>query len=1601
MNSHHNFRHNGNGIGTVFGMVFFLLIVMLVFAGLMIVLNQNTGLEQATVSAKQFDLDRYTELQTISISNPQVAVLNSVVYISCTITNTGTLPAELVRLWIKDNTTDTVGNTVMSPSIILQPGASIQYFNSSRVANAGFFDMFSFWFISTRGNTISAYPNTNQLNGIAPVGTFPGVADMNSTYQTNINNPLQLTLKTTKPNQLIYVIVSYDDGNTLYPPTSTPSLTWQPRGTSLPTDGSRSYPTYGHSGDSILQTFYAIAPSTGPVTINIHSTADELSDYYCSALAFAISDVNTASPFDGLAQTVIGHSTMPQDTINTNYSNDFIIGAIGIDDLNPAITPGAGFGQIMPVQSSFGASGEPNSMPRSVWSEWAIMGDPRNNLPVNCTFPFTEDWAIIVDAVKLVVVPPTAPMSLSPSNGPIGQPVIVSGQGFAANSQIIATFDGSQIPFSFTTDGSGNIASGAIFTVPQGSGAGIKTVSIIDNKFNYASANFTVTTSTINVTPQSGPVGTTITVTGSNFIDNSAIAINFNGNSAATNPSTLTTTATGDFSATFVVPPVPAGNKTVFANNGVNSANTNFAVTPSITITPARGVNGTQVSIIGQGFAAQSSLLVTFDGIQVSTSGNAFSDATGSFISLNFIAQSPILGLKFVNVTDASGNFDNDTFKLVTLDHFTMDGYPSSITAGQSFGSNNVTITACDVDGYVLKGYVGQVYFSSSDGQVLLPNTFTNMYTFATADGGVHIFAGSGFMLKTAGSEILTVTDGTKSNSTTIVVNPATLDHFTINAINSPQVAGTSFSITINAKDVYENTVTSYSTGGTLSDLSGTLSPSVSGNFVGGVRVVTVTVTKNYSTDTISILASGKSGTSNAFTVNPGAIHHFTMTGVPASVTAGSIFGSVVVTAYDANNNIKTDYTGQVYFTSTDAQAVLPFTSGSKYMFTSGSGLDNGVHTFSGFALKTVAGGSKTITVTDGLVSLVSGSVTVGFASVDHFAVSGFTNPVVAGVVGSVTVTAQDLYGNTVTTYTGTVHITSSDGAAVLPADHALASGVYTFSSGVTLKTVGSRSITATDIATGLITGSQNGIAVTPAAIASFTIAGSPVSVSAGTSFGNVVITAYDSYGNVKTDFTGSVYFTSTDVAAVLPFTSGSKYTFVSGDLGVHTFAGFTLKTVGSKTITVTDATRSATSPGINVVPGSIDHFTFAGLPASVTAGSSFAGSVTVTAYDSSNNVKTDYVGSVYFTSTDSQVVFVFNSGNMYTFVSGDNGVHAFVGSGFVLKTVPSQTITVRDDAASKSSTSGAITVNPGVLDHFTVTTSGGGNIGAQTVYTPFSITITAYDANNNVKTDYSGPATLSDLASAISPTSTGTFSNGVVTLTVTISHSYSNDMITASGSGKTGQSNVFNVNLRPLALDGSTSSTGTNTISLTLTTNNPNDILYLSVTEHNFESVTSVTSTGLTWNLRATATNAAGVKVETWYAIRSTSGSTAITIVINMNGGNYGNTAVAMGITGADIANPFDGSYASATGSGTVASTSKTTNNANDFIIGALAVDHTPTIAAGSNFNLIATQAYTTLRENSAEYRILSATGTYATGFTIGQTNYWAMIVDAIRQAS
>ena len=141
-----------------------------------------------------------------------------------------------------------------------------------------------------------------------------------------------------------------------------------------------------------------------------------------------------------------------------------------------------------------------------------------------------------------------------------------------------------------------------------------------------------------------------------------------------------------------------------------------------------------------------------------------------------------------------------------------------------------------------------------------------------------------------------------------------------------------------------------------------------------------------------------------------------------------------------------------IHFSSSDSQASLP----ANYIFTAG---DGGVHTFSA-TLKTA--GSQSLIATDTATGSITGTqtITVQLAVASSLRVAAFPSPIQAGVAGSFTVTALDAFGNTATAYTGTIHFSSSDGQAVLPANYTFTAGdggVHTFSA--TLKTAGTQSL--------------------------------------------------------------------------------------------------------------------------------------------------------------------------------------------------------------------------------------------------------------------------------------------------------------------------------------------------------------------------------------------------------------------------------------------------------------------------------------------------------------------------------------------------------------
>ena len=393
--------------------------------------------------------------------------------------------------------------------------------------------------------------------------------------------------------------------------------------------------------------------------------------------------------------------------------------------------------------------------------------------------------------------------------------------------------------------------------------------------------------------------------------------------------------------------------------------------------------------------------------------------------------------------------------------------------------------------------------------------------------------------------------------------------------------------------------------------------------------------------------------------VSPNVLSTFAIKGASSSNTTAGSTVDLIVTASDAYGNAIEDYAGTVRISTTDAQANLP----SSYTF---SYVDLGTHTFS-VTLKTA--GTQSITFTDSANSAITGgqsAITVKAAAASKFSIVTPAS-VNAGNAQTVAVAVSDAYGNAISNYIGTVNVTSSDAQAVLPANYVFSnkdSGAHTFN--VTLKSVGTQSITVTDTTNAAITATQSGIAVNQviAQVASFTVSGYPATI-AGTAK-SFTVTAKDASGSVISGYTGTINFSSSDVKAGLP----ASYSFTAADAGSHTFSA-TLKTAGAQSTTVKDAaigTAIGTQSGITMTAGVATQFV---LSAPSTAAASSSVNVKLTVYDAYGNIATGYTGKVTLTSTDSK-----GGSPSYSFSSRDAGVHVF---SYKFGTVGSQTLTLTD----------------------------------------------------------------------------------------------------------------------------------------------------------------------------------------------------------------------------------------------------------------------------------------------------------------------------------
>jgi hypothetical protein len=528
-----------------------------------------------------------------------------------------------------------------------------------------------------------------------------------------------------------------------------------------------------------------------------------------------------------------------------------------------------------------------------------------------------------------------------------------------------------------------------------------------------------------------------------------------------------------------------------------------------------------------------------------------------------------------------------------------------------------ITIKAVDEHGNTISNYAQTNTLSATEGITLSPTSIT----FANG-----VFCQPVTITTAATSVTLTVTDAQdhtgSSNAFDVAATVPLKLEYTTGKIQTLSAGQISSIITVQLQDAGNNPVV----------VTSQLELSLSTNSSAGIFYSDAAGTSKTSTITIPAGQSSTSfyykdttaGTPAIVVSNPtanSAITYFTITpalagvakfalSAPESVNAGQSF-TTTITAQDSYGNKVPSYTGTVKISTTDYQAVLP----SNFALTGGEG------SFT-LILKTI--GVQTITATALNNNAITGSattqVTVDSASSTHFVV---TAPAVtdAGASMAFTVTAKDQYGNTVTGYSGTIHLTSTDNQATLPADTGLTHGTASLSA--TLKTAGTQTITATDTVNSEITGTSNNIQVNANTHQLSTIIISPdtATIKAGESQA-FTAQGYDPYNNPLEDKTNQVTWS---------IDSGTgTYTWTANSVQVNK--------AGTWTVTATLGSLSDTaSLTVTANPAQLDHITISPKTATITVGESK--SYTVEAFDTLGNSLGDVTSSTTFTATGGATV--------------------------------------------------------------------------------------------------------------------------------------------------------------------------------------------------------------------------------------------------------------------------------------------------------------------------------------------------------------------------
>ena len=818
------------------------------------------------------------------------------------------------------------------------------------------------------------------------------------------------------------------------------------------------------------------------------------------------------------------------------------------------------------------------------------------------------------------------------------------------------------------------------------------------------------------------------------------------------------------------------------------------------------------------------------------------------------------------------------TFPLTVIDDNKIDGPQSAIVTAHVNGwtdamTNSITVAdnentnlAITLPTSVTEGgtATGTVVISGTLPSALVVSLASNTTSRLTVPATATIAAGATSASFTLTAPNNSLTDGNAtvaisanaSGFTGTSFNTTVLDndvhHYSFSTIASPQTRGVPFSVTITALDVNGVTIASYAGTPALTGAGAggavTVTPTSTTAFTAGVWTGNVTVGTFDSNVILTVSdGAGHTGTSNAFNVTTGALHHFAWNSQAARAVNAPV--SATITAQDAGNNPVTTFSGTANLSgfspipvasSIVITEVNPNTPDEIEFMNVGTGsVDISGWTIYIYDYDTGGTAPKTFTIPANTVcasgqifrlqefgtapgafplfyyganinwTSSSGTITgvlvrnAANAMVDFVCASGLAS---SAVTSPATIPTTQWSGAQIPapsnlTY-GFQRLGSSDGNTATDWTTATPS-IGTINTGLTLPFAGSAATTISPTVTGAFSsGVWSGTLSVLQPAQQMKLHADDGASHMGDSnafdvFGTMSISVPTSAPEGSAPVTGTVSvssapsgnltvtLTSSDItAATVPAT----VTILSGQTSVSfpiTIIDDTLID-GTQVATITAHMSSWTDATANI--SVLDNETLSlttFLPGTVTEGSSVTGTVAASGIVATAlTVNLSSSNTSRLTVPATVSIAAGSSSATFTATAVDNAL-----------TDGTASVTVSATATSYTSGTATTSVLDNDVHHYVI-----GNIASpQTKGVGFNVSITAQDVNNNVLTSYAGsPALTANGAGggdSISPLNASGFVNGVWTGQVTAFNTDTNVVLTVSnGAGNTGTSNTFSV---------------------------------------------------------------------------------------------------------------------------------------------------------------------------------------------------------------